>query len=342
MKVCLLSRYFDTTRGEGVGIGEIARQLRLHLSKLLGEENLKTLGSSRTGLFNYFLYSALEIPIKMPRDCDVYHANSPVEALWIPKRKAVVTFQDLFQYTIPHQIGAGMGYNPVARAIGINYFKVACRIASRASRIVCISDEIREEVLKILKIPAEKVDVIEPGVSDYLYPVPKPPSKEIRFGFLGVLDKRKRLDLLIKSFARLYNKTWTLVISGRGPDEGKLRALAARAPVEFLGHVPEEHKRAFYNSLDVFVLPSAAEGFGIPIIEAMACRKPVVLLADAKIPAKLKERCLVVDSFDTFFKDISLIHSVDLKGNCDWARSYTWSGTAIKYLRVYEKVLSQD
>ncbi|CUW38088.1 Putative glycosyltransferase [Magnetospirillum sp. XM-1] len=131
------------------------------------------------------------------------------------------------------------------------------------------------------------------GTDPHLLPIPTdsdaftPPARPAEpgtIGFAGRLgDPRKRVPLLLEAVAEMRRSgvPVRLRLAGEAPPE--LPALAGRlgiaGEVEFLGHVPAEGLPAFYQSLDVFALPSAQEGLGIVGVEAMACGVPVVAAA---------------------------------------------------------------
>ena len=102
-----------------------------------------------------------------------------------------------------------------------------------------------------------------------------------RIGTLNQLDKRKRLDLLIAAVHN--NRTDVeLQIAGGGLDKERLIAFAGNDPrVHFLGVIPNNTIRSFYNNLSVFCSPTANEGWGLSLVEAMACKIPCLVLADA-------------------------------------------------------------
>ncbi len=88
-----------------------------------------------------------------------------------------------------------------------------------------------------------------------------------------------------------------MIIGGSGPDKERLVVLAAGDKrIKFSGFIPEENMNEFYNSLDYFVFPSKSEGYGLPIVEAFACKKPVVVMNDGMIPGTNSNTLLVVDN----------------------------------------------
>jgi len=338
MKVCLVSRYFDANHKEGVGIGATSGKLLEYLPL----KDVGRIGTKGTGLYSYFLYTMFEIPIRLPRNCKVYHALTPMEAIWLPKNKSIVTFHDLFQLTNPDKIGGGMGYNKKKRMIGIRYFEFACRVATKCKRIVCVSEKTKNEVIALLGVSERKTRVIRWGIDDSFGPE-KRSDKIFRVGYLGMLDRRKRVNLLIDAFKNKNLIGGELFIGGTGLDENILKEQAAGANIQFLGHILQEDMKAFYNSLDLFVFPTVIEGYGLPIVEAMACKKPVVVLVDAEIPDEVKNRCIVVESLNGLFANEdyirSQISSLDVESNYEWAKSHSWEKCVEQYLEVYSEVL---
>ena len=103
MRICLLSRYFDF---RNAGLGRVSLEIRDELIRQ--GHTVKTLSDTGNSLYSYFFYTSMGIPIRLPRDCDVYHAVTPMEAMHIPQERSVVTFHDLFQFTDRDKLGSGI------------------------------------------------------------------------------------------------------------------------------------------------------------------------------------------------------------------------------------------
>ncbi|MDY2882894.1 MAG: glycosyltransferase family 4 protein [Romboutsia timonensis] len=119
------------------------------------------------------------------------------------------------------------------------------------------------------------------------------------------LEKRMGIDLLIKGFCLFnkINKNAKLIIGGRGPEEKNLKALAkatGNKNIIFLGYIPDELVVKYYQMADVFVMPSIdGEGFGLPLIEAMACGTTVLGSNRCAIPEVLDgKKELIIDELD--------------------------------------------
>lgn len=359
MKICLLTRSFDL---KGGGIGRVSSEIRDGLIRQ-GHE-VHCVSTDKEGLVGYFKYTALEIPFKMPREMDIYHALTPMESIWIPKgkgisvildliaithpdkyggrlSKGVVTFHDLFPMTNPGLQGAGLGQSKIKSGIAKWYFKFACKQAVKCRYIVTVSDPVKKEVIRLFNISEDKVRVIKSGINSDLEPQPKK-DRIFRLGYLAQLDRRKRVDLLIKAFKK--STLGELVIGGRGLDEEYLRSLAEGDPrIKFLGFIPDETLVEFYNSLDVFVFPTAIEGYGLPPVEAMACKKPVMVLSDAIIPWEVKRRCIIVEDLGSTLWNKKyldgLCKSVDIEGNYKWAKDHNWDKCIEAYLDLYKEIV---
>jgi glycosyltransferase involved in cell wall biosynthesis len=203
-----------------------------------------------------------------------------------------------------------------------------------------VSEHVKKEVIRIFGIDEDRVKVIKSGIRGDLEPLPKK-DKVFRVGYLAQLDRRKRVDLLIKAFKK--SDLDELVIGGKGLDEGILKILAGGDKrIKFLGFIPDEELVNFYNSLDVFIFPTAIEGFGLPIVEAMACGKPVIVLDDAIIPWEVKRRCIIVENLDIVlgYKDYleRICKGIDIEGNYNWAKSHSWNKCIEEYEKLYEGV----
>jgi len=340
MKICLLSRFFDL---RNAGIGRYSQELLKGLAKRgfdvrtvsqdgglpLGEGNLK-----------YLIYTAFEIRFKIPSS-DIYHACSPIEAIHAPK-PLVVTFHDFIPMISLHEIethyatGFLRGFR---RSFVANYFRTACSIAiKKGSAMIAQSEQTKQELVREFGINAEKVAVIRLGIRPDLEPKPKT-DNILRVGTLGYLDPRKRMDLLIKAFLKA-DIDGELVIAGKGIEYPRLEALAGSdSRIKFLGFLPDNKLVDFYNSLDVFIFPTKVEGYGLPMVEAMACGKPVVTLSDCVIPSDIKDKTIVVDDLAEWFKNLNF-SGIDLDENRKFAKCHNWEKCVEEHIKIYRSHLT--
>jgi len=336
MNICLLTRYFDF---RNAGLGRVSSEIMKGLVKR--QHSVWKVSTDGNSLYSYFFYTLVEIPIKMPRiNVDVYHAITPMEAMWLPKDKSVVTFHDLFQISAPGKLGSGLGYSKWKNFVGTNYFRIAVNIAKRCRFVAAVSEKTKQELVDYIGVPKDKVIVIPSGIKPDLVPLSRK-DKVFRVGYLGQLDRRKRVNVLIDAFKD--SELEELVIGGVGADTVKLKEQAGRDKrIKFLGMVPDTSLVDFYNSLDIFVMPTWLEGYGLPIVEAMACKKPVVVLQDADIPWEIKKRCIVVDNLGMALGNRGylegLINTIDIEGNYKFAKEHDWDKCVDRYVELYREI----
>lgn len=338
MKVCLLTRRPSLDSG---GIGRVSIEIMNGLVKR--GNSVQTVFANNVDLVGYFKYTFFDNLIKMPKGYDVYHAITPMETIWIPKDKGIATILDIIPITHPELHGARMGGNRVKYTIGRACFTIGCKQAAKCRYIVCISDHVKREFIEHFDVDEDKVKVIRLGIRNDLEPKEKK-DKTFRLGYLGQLDRRKRVDLLVTSFMRS-KIDGELVLGGRGIDEVALKELAQEdSRIKFFGFVPDDKLAEFFNSLDVFCFPTAIEGFGLPPVEAMACKKPVIVLEDAIMPLEVKKRCIIAESLEAVFGQSNCLDildrvGIDLEDNYQWAKAHDWGKTIEEYTKLYEEVL---
>ena len=337
MRICLVSRYFDT---RNAGVGRVGLEIRNELVKR--GHTVYSIHTNGKSLYSYFFYTGFQIPLKLLK-ADVYHAITPMEAMWLPKEKSVVTFHDLFQITDPDKLGSGIGYSRWKNLVGTRYYALAAHIATRCKGIVAVSEKTKQELITYLHVPEERITMITSGIRPDLHPMHE--RRRVRVvGYLGQLDRRKRVDLLIKAFRRSSDESIKLQIGGTGSDEAMLRSLAqGDSRIEFLGRIPDNDLVFFYNSLDVLIFPTWLEGYGLPIVEAMACKRPVIVLGDAKIPNEVKNRCIIVKELDILFETPTYLENRctynDYDSNYQWAKSHDWKKTVDAYETLYKELV---
>ena len=337
MNVCLLSRYFDF---RNAGVGRVSLELMKGLVKR--GHSVHTVSTNGTSLYSYFWYTAVGILPKIPRGSDIYHAVTPMEALYTAGGKnSIVTFHDLFQLTNKDKLGSGLGYSKWKNFVGTNYFRFVVSVAKHSRQIVAVSEKTKEDLVERLRMPEKKITVIKSGIRPDLVPLAKR-DKVFRVGYLGQLDRRKRVDLLIDAFRK--SSLDELRIGGMGVDGSILKERAGGdTRIKFQGLISDNKLVDFYNSLDVLVFPTWLEGYGLPIVEAMACKKPVVVLDDANIPWEVKKRCIIVEGLGYTLGNLAylrgLCRTADIEGNYEWAREHNWDKTVDEYIKVYEEVL---
>jgi glycosyltransferase involved in cell wall biosynthesis len=164
----------------------------------------------------------------------------------------------------------------------------------RAGAIITVSESAKADIISILDVDPAKVHVVYEAPSAKFHPHPRGADLEsIRAQYhlpeafilyVGTLEPRKNLVRLLEAYASLLHQDRIphrlVLVGSRGWKEQPIfeavDRLGIQNAVQFVGHVPQEHLVALYNLADVLAFPSLYEGFGLPVVEAMACRTPVL------------------------------------------------------------------
>ena len=172
------------------------------------------------------------------------------------------------------------------------------RVVEASDHVVVGSEFARRQLRAELGARTEHVSVVYYGVDEAFAPRPRRPDLVARYGlndrpvvlFFGGLKARKNLFLLLDVWRSVLvsHGSARLVVAGGGPLLAPLRRYAERSgvgeTVVFTGYVPEAAKAAHFNLADVFLFPSAMEGFGLTVAEAMSSGLPVVASDRGSIP----------------------------------------------------------
>ena len=212
---------------------------------------------------------------------DVVHSQSP---LLIPSRHAaqVVTVHDLDFLRHPEQMTAEIrrDYPPLARAH-----------AARADAVMVSSQYAAAEVTRELHLPPSRVHVCPPGRPGWAADVARR-RVPTHILFMGTLSLRKNVGTLLEAYARLRDDIADappLVLAGhRTPASARWEQRCEEAPlkghVRITGYVGAQQKLDLYAGAAMLVLPSYEEGFGLPVLEAMACGVPVIVSSRGSLP----------------------------------------------------------
>ena len=333
MEVTLVSRYFDTrNRGAGSHSKLIYDGLSQKDIKLNQLSQLDGFISSYSPL-SYLFYSAIDLKRLVNKDeyknTDVFHALTPLECLNLPKNKSVASILDVIPLSEA---------NSFMSSLFAKYFKKSLKSAVECERQVVNNSDLKQLLISDYGAEESLIDVISPPIEAKYYPIKKE-SDEFTVGTISNLMPRKRVDILIKSFLEADIENSKLLIGGGGSETEYLKKLAGGDDrVEFLGFVLDENMNYFYNSLDVFVFPSLVEGYGMPIVEAMACEKPVITLEDSEIPSNIKEKTFVCSKEDLSDVLSNKTYFCDIKGNVEFFKEHSIDNIASKLMKVYESI----
>ena len=210
--------------------------------------------------------------------CDVIIFNTPVLPLWYRPKQSVVLALDFAYYYFPPR---GL------RAMLLNWFTFWYHKHSlrRADSIVAISEATKKDVVALFGIALEKIHVVLCGFKDVCavpeIPIPLP---EKFFLFVGVMKKRKNVFNVVRAFRAICDAypDYMLVLGGRAEGEyveqmkNYIQDEGIERRVTCIGHLNDSQLSYIYRRAQALVFASFIEGFGYPVLEAMACGTPVI------------------------------------------------------------------
>jgi len=176
---------------------------------------------------------------------------------------------------------------------------LAANVFRKAAGLIAISENTRQDAVRVLGLDARRIEVIYPGVPEaYFHAQPTPAGKPYVL-FVGMIEPRKNVDVLLDAWQDFRLRAeFDLVIAGPGgwAAEKTLARLAAQPPgVRYLGYVREDELPGLTAGAAAFVYPSLYEGFGIPVAQAMAAGVPVITSNTSCLPEIAGEGALLVD-----------------------------------------------
>lgn len=256
-------------------------------------------------------------------------------------RRAVATFHDLF-------VMSGEYSTPEFRA---RFAAQARDAAARADAIIAVSEFTKTQVVSLLGVEASRVRVVRHGVRPLAYPPRAGQPREKVVLNVGAIQKRKNVARLVEAFETL-NSEWRLVLAGSfgyGADEirGRVERSPARARISVLGYVDPDELAAWYARAAIFAFPSLDEGFGMPVLEAMAGGAPVLTSNRSALPEVAGDAAALVDPEDTqalarALRDMAdnndLRRDLAARGLAR-ARLFTWERAARETWDVYRELL---
>jgi glycosyltransferase involved in cell wall biosynthesis len=239
--------------------------------------------------------------------------------------------------------------------------RVVPRSVARADHILADSQATKDDLISLYRTPAEKITVLYSGVEARFAPVRDERALRAvraRYGIgaapyvlsVGTVQPRKNYVRLIEAMCTLPDHH-LVIAGGRGWLEGPIHA-AARHPgvcgrVHFIGFAADADLPALYSAADVFAYPSLYEGFGLPILEAMACGVPVVAANTSSLPEVAGDAALLVDPTSTdelagalcrVLTDRALRAELCRRGFAQ-ARRFSWDAAADQLQAIYRQML---
>ena len=332
--------------------------LKLEIDKLKLKNNFQIIFIDSPNRFWWNLWALPNYLRQHP--VNVFHTQY-IAPFWMPKNiQLVLTIHDISFNFFPQFV----------KYSDLFFLKMLIPRSLRiATKVIAVSEFTKDEIEKYYHVPAEKIAVARNGVDFELFNqnITQEKLKQVRqkynlpqqfILYIGTLQPRKNIPVLIKAVKILREKfdfqDTSLVVAGNrkahnfDPKIDKtIKKYNLESCVIFPGWIDEKDKPALYKLASCFVFPSLYEGFGIPIIEAMAAGAPVVssgiacltevggnavLFADPKKPEEFAQKIHEILSNENLRKDL-------VRKGTETAQKYTWRENAEKTLVVYKSIL---
>lgn len=282
----------------------------------------------------------------------VPHFNVP----FVNHRNLVVTIHDLIYFHV-------QDYQPF---MGARFFlrMLFRRIARKAKRIIAVSESTLEECRTRFPAMRQKLEVIYEAADPFFFEeAGTAPDIRTRFGLarpyilsVGSIREHKNIQGLLQAFDSMKKDKRLeadLVLCGRLDERFNRKysfrqKLSVSGGIHYLGEVDEPTLKSLYGNAACFVMPSFYEGFGLPVLEAMACRTPVIASSAASLPELVGHAGLTFDPHQidrlsqllyNVLSDRTLRQDLVSRGY-EQTRRFSWQRTAEETLRVYDEVLS--
>src|SRR5271169_1864068 len=294
--------------------------------------------------------------------CDVVHIP---HLFWVPRGLScpyVLTVHDLLE----HMYGSRNASN-IRRSL---HFYLTRRVLRKAARVIAVSQFTKNEIEKLLAIPDDRIEVVYNAIDErFLHGHATEADRQflaeryqVNYPFLlyaGRISPHKNVVRIIEAFSALkaelkkegqFEDLKLIIIGDEVSKHPDLRRAVVKGRVQndvrFLGFVPIEVLRIFYDKAKIFVFPSLYEGFGLPPLEAMAHGTPVVTSNTSSIPEVVGNAAVMVNP-ENVFEIMKALHRVLLDQSVreklkargvEQASKFSWDAGVRRMLEVYREV----
>lgn len=231
------------------------------------------------------------IDLVTPSNAQVFHASNQVRKP--PTRTALTaTVHDLTCWLMPE-------LHTAANVQADENF--SNQILKRARGLIAVSENTRQDAIRVLKINPDRIRTIHSGIADVFFDAPPTPKQKPYILFVGTIEPRKNLDTLLDAYAGLRSdlrEAFDLIVAGPAgwASEKTMARLNSGLPgIKYTGYIAEKDLPGLTAGAAVFAYPSLYEGFGFPVAQAMAARVAVLTSNNSCLPEVAGPGALCID-----------------------------------------------
>jgi len=309
----------------------------------------KTFKSRLQTIYRDIIWTHGQLPYQASKcKIDVLHMPANIIPMWI-SCPTVVTIHDTATIQFPE----------IFTYWNRKYYQAFLPVSSKnASVILTVSNFSKRELVGLLKVNPNKVIVTYNAVSPEFRKISQKKIEYVKNKYnlnrfiltVGTIEPRKNLSRLLKAYALLRRDGFHYKLVHAGPygwlSNGisrEVEQLGLYKEVVFLGRVSLDELVALYNSAFIFVYPSLYEGFGLPVLEAMACGCPVITSNNSSLPEVAGEAAVMIDPYDVaqiayaiedLYKDQRKVNRLIERG-FNRVKAFSWENCAEKTIAAY-------
>ncbi|MCG7601028.1 glycosyltransferase family 4 protein [Halomonas sp. McH1-25] len=328
---------------EVTGVQRVANEI---VSRLACQKSTIVPSKKNIGGMYSIMWEQLVLPTKLQVSDMLF---SPCNVGPITHAKQVVCIHDVAVLDHPEWF---------SRSFYLYYDYVLTRLSKKASFITTVSDFSKRRICQVLGVDDGKVEVIPNGVSDVFFNQPQSSFSEVKEKFslpeyyilcVGSFDGRKNQERLVEAWEKIHKKHTGIKLvftGGRGRAFNDSLMGPGLADAIFTGYVDENDLVCLYRNCLMFVYPSIYEGFGLPVLEAMASGVPVITSLDSPMEEISRGGSLLVnpkspddiaEAIDELICNESLCSQLSSFG-VEKAKKYSWDFSANRYDELFRKI----
>ena len=327
----------------------------------MGRHNVKSqidydIKIKQNKLLTYTMYNFLTKKMNISHNLilgtksDIYHFFN----FTIPKNikgKVIVTIYDTVFFSAPETMGDMKA---------ISEYKYA---AERSDLILTISESAKSDIIKHFNVDEKKIEIVTPGIDleKYLHNYTDMELENVRkkyklpenyILYLGTIEPRKNIERTIKAFIKYKKEVKDdlkfVIVGGKGWKYDNIMKLIESMGTDIIltGYIDEEDKIPIYKLAQIFAFPSLYEGFGMPVLEAMAAGVPVITSNVSSLPEVAGDAAILVNPlnedeiFEAYKKILSdkKLQLEMIEKGLEQAKKFEWKESAKVLEQIYEKM----